>query len=123
MGCDDTTIRAVFFDCGSTLIDPNPSIDKVFIEVARRRGHLLSDKDVSPHMEAVYRFYDMEYLKDGDFWSSPEGSVEIWVDMYRFLCHLTGLTDDVEGMAQDMFQEYLKPQRWFVYHQPVCVGP
>lgn len=108
-------IEAVFFDCGSTLIDPHPSVEEVFVEVARRRGHVLALDEVRPHMEAVWHFYDMEYLKDGDFWSSAEGSREIWLDIYRFLCHLTGLVDDVEGMAKAMFAEYLDADRWFVY--------
>lgn len=66
-------------------------------------------------MATIDRFYDMEYMKDGSFWASPSRSVELWHDIYRLMCHLTGVLDDVEGVAHDMFQEYLKADNWMVY--------
>lgn len=107
--------RAVFFDCGLTLITADPTVAQMFVRVAQARGHDLTLDQVQPHMHAVNRYYDMEYMKDGSFWASPERSVELWYDIYRFMCHLTGLTDDVEQLSDDMFKAYLKPENWGVY--------
>lgn len=111
----ETALQGVFFDCGSTLIDPCPSVAEQFVRVANRHGADITLAQVEPHMVTIDRYYDMEYMKDGSFWASPSRSVELWYDIYRFMCHLTGVLDDVEGVAHDMFQEYLKPENWMVY--------
>ena len=108
-------LQGVCFDCGSTLIDPCPSVAQQFVQVANRHGADLTLADVEPHMTTIDRYYDMEYMKDGSFWASPSRSVKLWYDIYRFMCHLTGALNDVEGVAHDMFQEYLKPNNWMVY--------
>ncbi|MGI6591418.1 MAG: HAD family hydrolase [Eggerthellaceae bacterium] len=114
-GASASSVSCIFFDCGSTLIDPDPSVAQQFVLVANRRGYSISLDEVEPYMPIIDRYYDMEYMKDGSFWASPSRSVELWYDIYRFMCHLTGLTDDVEGIAHDMFVEYLKPENWMVY--------
>lgn len=108
-------IKAVFFDVGSTLIDADPEIDGTFCEVAAARGHEVDPAQVSAHLPAVNRFYEEEYLRDGDFWCSPEGSVEMYLDMYRYLSHLTGLAHDAEGIAADVNEAYCQPSYWKIY--------
>ncbi len=74
--------EAVFFDVGSTLIRPCPSVAETFARVAAERGHDLTVRDVEPHMPAMDAYYEAEYLRDGDFWCSHEGSTAIWLDQY-----------------------------------------
>lgn len=108
-------IKAVLFDVGSTLIEPDPEIDGVFCEVAEARGHEVDPAAVAGHMPTIHRFYEDEYLRDGDFWCSPEGSVEIYLDMYRYLSHLTGLEHDAEELAQGVNQAFLQARYWKIY--------
>lgn len=108
-------IKTVFFDVGSTLIDAQPDIDGAFHEVAVRRGHAIERAEVSAHLPAVNRFYEEEYLRDGDFWCSPEGSVEMYLDMYRYLSHLTGLACDAEGIAREVNEAYCQPTHWRIF--------
>ncbi len=105
-------IKAVLFDVGSTLIDPQPEIDGVFYEVATSMGHRLDREVVSGHLPAVLAFYEEEYLKDGDFWCSPQGAAEMYLEMYRYLSHLTGLGTHAEPLAQAVNECYLKPAYW-----------
>lgn len=112
---DATKKRAVFFDCGQTLIDDDPSVAEMFVKIARERGYDITLDQVQPHMQTLDRYYDMLYMKDSSFWASPARSVGMWYDIYRFMCHLTGLTDDVEGLSDAMFKAYLKPENWAVY--------
>ena len=105
-------IKAVFFDVGSTLLYPNPDIDGVFYEVARGRGHSVSLEDAHAKLPEVNRFYEEEYLKDGDFWCSREGAVEMYLEMYRYLSRLMGLEEDEEPIAQEVYSRYLKPRYW-----------
>lgn len=108
-------IQAVFFDVGSTLITSKPAIDGVFHEKALERGHAIDLAEVSSHMPLVDEFYESEYLKDGDFWCSPEGSQEIYLEMYRYLAHLCNLEHDAEGIAQKVHDAYLRPAYWSIY--------
>lgn len=108
-------VKAVFFDVGSTLIDADPEIDGTFCEVAAARGHEVDPAEVSAYLPAVNRFYEEEYLRDGDFWCSPEGSVEMYLDMYRYLSHLTGLAHDAEGIAADVNEAYCRPSYWRIH--------
>lgn len=108
-------VHTVLFDVGSTLILPDPPVEEVFCNIARRRGHELSLAAVAPHMTEVFDFYEEEYAKDGDFWCSKQGSIQIWLDMYRYLCALTGLQDDDAGMAQAVYDSYATAQYWKPY--------
>lgn len=105
-------IEAVLFDVGSTLIDADPDIDGTFFEVATARGHELELDAVSACLPEVNRFYEREYLRDGDFWCSHEGSVEMYLEMYRYLSHLTGLGADAEGIAHAVNEAYCQPSYW-----------
>lgn len=113
-------IKAVFFDVGSTLLYPEPSVAETFAAVAQQRGHALTVRDVEPHMAAVDAFYEAEYLRDGDFWCSQEGTVAIWLDQYRYLCHLTGIAHDAEGMAAAVHAAYRRAGQWALY--PDVIG-
>lgn len=112
-------IEAVLFDVGSTLIRPCPSVAETFAAQAVARGHGLTVRDVEPHMPAVDAFYEAEYLRDGDFWCSHEGSTAIWLDQYRYLCHLTGIAHDAEGMAAAVQAAYRNPAQWELYDDVV----
>ncbi|MDR0514040.1 MAG: HAD-IA family hydrolase [Coriobacteriaceae bacterium] len=107
-------VKAVLFDVGSTLVLPRPDIDGVFFEMATLRGHSLAKEAVSACLGEVNDFYEKEYLRDGDFWCSPTGSVEIYLEMYRYLAHLLGLEHDAQGIAHAVWEAYLKPQYWQV---------
>ena len=50
--------EAVFFDVGSTLIRPCPSVAETFARVAAERGHDLTVRDVEPHMPAMDAYYE-----------------------------------------------------------------
>lgn len=108
-------IKAVFFDIGSTLITSSPGIDGVFHEKARGRGHSIELERVSAHMNLVDEFYEAEYLRDGDFWCSPEGSQEIYLEMYRYLAHLCELSSDAEGIARQVHEAYMTAPYWRIY--------
>ncbi len=108
-------VKAVFFDVGDTLMHACPSVAEAFARVATRRGHALSVRDVEAHMPAVDAYYEAEYLRDGDFWCSQEGSVEIWLNQYRYLCSLTGIAHDAEGMARDVHAVYRCAEGWEVF--------
>ena len=107
--------EAVFFDVGSTLIRPCPSVAETFARVAAERGHDLTVRDVEPHMPAMDAYYEAEYLRDGDFWCSHEGSTAIWLDQYRYVCHLAGIGHDAEGVAQTVHEAYRRAECWETY--------
>lgn len=108
-------VKAVLFDIGSTLIEANPDIDHIFYKVATRRGHKLELDEAEKCLPIVNEFYEKEYLKDGDFWCSPQGSVEIFLDMYRYFCHLTGLERDADAIVKEIHEHYLSARAWKIY--------
>ena len=107
--------KAVFFDVGNTLVRACPSVAETFARVAAERGHALTVRDVEPHMPALDAYYEAEYLRDGDFWCSHEGSVAIWLEQYRYLCHLIGIAHDAEGMARAVHETYRHAAGWEVF--------
>ena len=108
-------VEAVFFDVGSTLIRPCPSVAETMARVAAERGHALTVRDFELHMPAMDAYYEAEYLRDGDFWCSHEGSTAIWLDQYRYVCHLAGIGHDAEGMAAEVNAAYRRASSWEVY--------
>lgn len=113
-------VEAVFFDVGSTLIRPCPSVAETMAHVARERGHDATVRDFEQHMPAMDAFYEAEYLRDGDFWCSHEGSVAIWLEQYRYVCHLAGLAHDAEGMAADVHRAFCRADHWQAYPDVVA---
>lgn len=105
----------VLFDVGSTLLHPSPPIAETFARVASERGHDLTVQDVEPHIPAMDAFYEREYLRDGDFWCSHEGSVAIWLEQYRFLSYALGLEKDAEGLAEGVQAAYRRADHWSLY--------
>lgn len=122
-GCETEALRrgarmaykAVFFDVGSTLIHPSPSVGEMFKLVARERGHQFDEGLVDSSMFEVDEYYDREYARDGDFWCSHERSVQIWKDMYTLLAHRCGLAHDAQGLSEDMYDRYLEGSSWSLY--------
>ena len=108
-------VEAVFFDVGSTLIRPCPSVAETMARAAAERGHALTVRDFEFHMPAMDAYYEAEYLRDGDFWCSHEGSTAIWLDQYRYVCHLAGIGHDAEGMAAAVNEAYRHASSWEVY--------
>lgn len=107
--------QAVFFDVGSTLLFPSPSVAETMASVADKRGHALTVRDFEQYMPAMDAFYEAEYLRDGDFWCSHEGSTAIWLDQYRYVCHLAGISHDAEGMASSVHEAYRHEDHWEMY--------
>ncbi len=108
-------ISAVFFDVGSTLIRPNPSVAETMAEVAQARGHKVSTKDFTRYMDQMDAFYECEYERNGDFWCTNEGSINIWLNLYRYVCGLVGLDDDAEGIAHDSYRAFRHADHWEAY--------
>lgn len=108
-------VKAVFFDVGSTLLYPSPSVAETMAQVAQARGHVHTVRDFEQHMPAMDAYYEAEYLRDGDFWCSHEGSVAIWLDQYRYVCHLVGLESDASGIADEVHCAYRSKDHWALY--------
>lgn len=108
-------IKAVFFDVGSTLLRTCPSVAETMAHVAAERGHALTVRDFELHMPAMDAYYEAEYLRDGDFWCSHEGSTAIWLDQYRYVCHLAGIGHDADGMAAEVHAAFKRPDHWEAY--------
>ena len=108
-------VKGVFFDVGSTLLFPSPSVAETFTEVAVKRGSNITIRDVEPHMPAVDAYYDREYERDGDFWCSHDRSVQIWLDMYALLARLVEVEDDHRELSHQIYDCYKRAAYWGVY--------
>jgi len=51
-------VNTVFFDVGSTLLYPFPSVVEVCCEVFARAGHRFSSEELEPHMALVDEYYE-----------------------------------------------------------------
>ena len=107
--------KVVFFDVGGTLLRADPPVPEVFARVARRRGNEITVRDVEPCMSDIDAFYEAEYKRDGDFWCVHERAVQIWLDMYSMMARYCNLDDDYLALAQDVYDEYLKPVNWSLF--------
>ena len=112
-------ISTVFFDVGSTLMYACPSVPEAFALAAREHGFNLSVRDVEPFMDEVDRFYEQEYLRDGDFWCSHERSVMIWKDVYGILARRTGLGEHAALLAEATHAKYRTAAFWALYDDVV----
>lgn len=108
-------IEAVFFDVGNTLMRDDPSVPYLFTSVARNLGHDVDVQDAISFMPEVGRFYEQQYLIDGDFWCNHDRAVQLWLDMYTMIAHACGIEHDIPELAQAVYDAYLDPANWSMF--------
>lgn len=109
------TVKAVFFDVGSTLLFPSPGVAETFYASAQGRGHEVDLEAVRRAMPLADALYDREYMRDGDFWCSHERATAVWKDMYKLLAHEVGLAHDADGIADETHEQYRRAHHWALY--------
>ena len=105
-------LEAVFFDVGNTLMYDDPSVPYLFTDTAVSMGYEIKVEDVLPCMDDVNRFYEEQYLTDGDFWCHHDRAVQLWLDMYSMMARYCGITHGIEELAQAVYDNYLLPENW-----------
>ncbi|MEI7814265.1 MAG: HAD-IA family hydrolase [Coriobacteriia bacterium] len=112
---DPSTLRAVFFDVGNTLIRPHPSVSEVVRQVLAEEGHVNDLSAIDDLMPLVDEYYEDRYQSDDTFWTDEDRTSQVWVGMYSLLCRNLGIDDGAERIATRVYQEFGDPSRWEAY--------
>jgi putative hydrolase of the HAD superfamily len=112
---DPSTLRAVFFDVGNTLLRPHPSVSEVVRQVLAEEGHVHDLSAIDQVMPLVDEYYEDRYRSDDTFWTDEGRTSQVWVGMYSLLCRKLGIEDGAERIATRVYQEFGRPDRWEAY--------
>lgn len=112
-------LSTVFFDVGSTLLRPHPSVAEVCRQVFSDAGHEYDLATIEQYMPLVDQYYEDRYSENDAFWVSEEATSEVWVGMYSVLCHELGLHDEAPVLARRVYEEFGRPDRWALYDDVV----
>ena len=78
-----STIRAVLFDAGETLVHPAPSFPELFSQVLDASGHTRDEADRAGGVAVVLDRFS-EAAREHEAWTlSPEASRAFWIDVYQ----------------------------------------
>jgi len=112
-------ISTVFFDVGSTLLRPHPSVAEVCRQVFADAGHEFDLATIEQYMPMVDQYYEDRYNENDAFWVSEEATSQVWVGMYSVLCDKLGLHDEAPLLARRVYEEFGRPDRWALYDDVV----
>jgi putative hydrolase of the HAD superfamily len=110
-----SSLDAVFFDVGNTLLRPWPSVPVVVREILAEAGHTHDLTAIDELMPLVDAFYEDRYRADDTFWTSEEETSEVWIGMYSLLCRRLGIDEDAETLARRVYDVFGEPERWRLY--------
>ncbi len=111
-----TTIRAVFFDAGNTLLLPHPSVEEVCAQVLAGSGYHPSPEDLRRGLERAERYYEERYWSDDTFWASEEEAAAMWSEMYALAVAEAGVEEDAaRGLGRKLYDEFGRGDRWALY--------
>lgn len=113
--------RAVFFDVGSTLLHPYPSVSEICRQVLAEAGHDRDLDTIDALMPVVDAYYENRYSEDDTFWVSDDKTNDVWVEMYSLLARGLGLEEDAERLARRVYEEFGHASRWRVYEDVMPV--
>ncbi len=115
----DAVTRAVFFDVGNTLLYPYPSVSEVCRQVLAEAGHDRDLAAIDALMPLVDAYYEDRYREDDTFWTSEGETSDVWVGMYSLLARRLGFEQDAEELAQRVYDEFGRSDRWRAYEDVV----
>lgn len=110
-----STLRAVFFDVGNTLLYAEPSVSEVCRQILSRAGHERDLSLIDSFMPLVDAYYEERYAEDDAFWTDEERTSSVWVGMYSLLCRKLGIEDEAVEIARQVYDEFGRPDRWAPY--------
>jgi putative hydrolase of the HAD superfamily len=110
-----SSLRAVFFDVGNTLIYARPSVSEVCRQILAEAGHIRDLGVIDSYMPLVDAYYEERYAEDDGFWTDEERTSSVWVGMYSLLCRELGIEDEAITIARRVYDEFGRPERWALY--------
>ncbi len=110
-----STLRAVFFDVGNTLLYADPSVSEVCRQVLADAGHARDLHVIDSYMPLVDAYYEERYAEDDAFWTDEERTSSVWIGMYSLLCRELGIESEAVDIARRVYDEFGRPERWALY--------
>jgi putative hydrolase of the HAD superfamily len=113
-----TTVRALLFDAGFTLIRPKRSIAELLVDVVRRRGHRAEAEALEAAIPPFEPFLD-RFQADGDLvFASDARTTALWHAYYRAVlnqgaAHLS--EEEIAACASEVADLYGLPELWEPY--------
>lgn len=117
----DSSLKAVFFDAGETLLAPHPSHHELFAMVLNERGFDTSPQevertfsDMAPSFVAVM---DRMAVKS---WSiSREASLEFWGRIYAEALERLSVPDPNQALFEALYERYTRYESYRLF--PECI--
>jgi putative hydrolase of the HAD superfamily len=109
-----SSIKAVFFDAGNTLLLPHPSVEEVCVEVLAGHGYHPSLAEVQRGLERAERYYEERYWSDDTFWASETQAAAMWSEMYALAMAEVGV-EASPAMGRQLYDEFGRGERWTLF--------
>src|SRR5438034_9651457 len=105
--------RAVFFDAGGTIIDPDPTFTELLARVLSDEGHPTDPEQVVGGLPAVADVF-LQAAQDRELWTtSLERSRRFWDRFYRLLLGELGIPDrEIGRLADRLYAGFPDPSNY-----------
>lgn len=108
--------NTIFFDIGKTLLIPSPTIGETVANVVKREaGVEISPDEINDNLHLIDRNYKKIYEEDDNMWSEHERQQQVWLEGYRQLLEVAGITEDIEFLVNAIYNEFDHAHTWASY--------
>ncbi len=107
--------KAIFFDVGNTLLTPYPSVEHICAEVLSWGGHTVDPTKLTHAVAFADETYEQRYREDDTFWMKEADTAKFWIELYTLMLSEAGLEEEVNDLAEQLYQECGEGERWQPY--------
>lgn len=102
--------KAIFFDAGGTLFKPDPSVGKIYAEVASKHGcriehRIIEEKFVIEWQKRDYKENMPKVMKEKQWW------YDLVKDVFRGLSKF----ENFESFFEELYDVFARPEYWKVF--------
>jgi REG-2-like HAD superfamily hydrolase len=109
------SITTVFFDVGNTLLTPAIPEAEILFEAATSLGATVDRALIKRSVPLMYEHYEELYEADNSIWADEDRAVDIWLNIYEYLCGLVGIPELGPQVAQISYEKFLDPNNWKLF--------
>lgn len=107
-----STIKAIFFDVGHTLIQPALPTSEVCRRVLHAHGYTLERAIIKTAMQQADIAHMAHYHSLSDDWARPATILALWLRYYRDVFDRLGLPGADDQLAHELVAWYARPNAW-----------
>lgn len=111
--------KAIFFDAGGTLFEPNPSVGHIYSEIAAKYGMKVSHQEIEAHFRA--EFAKRDKLSNSYAHDSEKHEKTWWKDLVRTVFEKAVPLQNFDAFFEALYDYFATSEAWRLFPESMKV--